>query len=71
MRMKFRKHMAETGCGGQCGHRLWRRQKPSNRDVEALLAIWARHPATARPSAWKMARAFISDTPDPALVDAT
>jgi uncharacterized protein (DUF1800 family) len=35
----------------------------------AVLAALARHPATARHIATKLARAFVADTPPPALVD--
>jgi uncharacterized protein (DUF1800 family) len=38
-------------------------------DGEQVLDIVARHPATARHIALKLARRFVSDTPPPALVD--
>ncbi len=49
------------------GHRL-----PANRGVadgEQVLDIVARHPATARHIAHKLAMRFVSDSPPPALVD--
>ncbi|NTX03384.1 DUF1800 domain-containing protein [Myxococcus sp. CA040A] len=38
-------------------------------DGEKVLDLLARHPATARHVAMKLARRFVSDTPPPALVD--
>ncbi|MEH6647699.1 DUF1800 domain-containing protein [Sulfitobacter sp.] len=69
MRLKFRKDLAEPGSetvlektyGGGQAH---------IRDVQAVLRDLARHPATARHLAWKLAVHFVADTPDPALVDA-
>jgi uncharacterized protein (DUF1800 family) len=69
MRMKFRKDMAEPGAETVLGI-AYGGGKAHQRDVEAVLRDLARHPATARHLAWKMAVHFISDTPDPALVDA-
>ncbi|UWR27875.1 DUF1800 domain-containing protein [Sulfitobacter sp. S223] len=67
--LKFRKDFAEPGSetvlnktyGGGQAH---------IRDVQAVLRDLARHPATARHLAWKMAVHFVGDTPDTALVDA-
>src|SRR5262249_9072061 len=39
------------------------------RDGEEVLDILAKHPATARFIATKLARRFVSDTPPPALID--
>ncbi|KEJ89603.1 DUF1800 domain-containing protein [Sulfitobacter donghicola] len=69
MALKFRKDQAEPGAetvlgttyGGGAGH---------IRDVTAVLRDLAKHPATARHIAWKMAVHFTSDTPDPALITA-
>jgi uncharacterized protein (DUF1800 family) len=69
LRLKFRKDFAEPGSetvldktyGGGQAH---------IRDVQAVLRDLARHPATARHLAWKMAVHFVADAPDPALVDA-
>lgn len=38
--------------------------------IHQILDDLARHPATARHLAWKMAHHFVSDTPDPDLVEA-
>ena len=45
------------------------RPAAASRDGEQVLDILAKHPATARFIATKLARRFVSDTPPPALVD--
>ena len=48
-------------------------ENESSKDLDAILALVkdvARHPATGRHLATKMARHFVSDEPDPALIDA-
>jgi len=69
MRMKFRKDMAEPGAEKVLGI-AYGGGKARLRDVEAVLRDLARHPATARHLAGKLAVHFVSDTPDPALVEA-
>ncbi|MEQ9695763.1 DUF1800 domain-containing protein [Shimia sp. SDUM112013] len=54
----------ETILGQSYGQRNGRLQ-----DIEAALRDLARHPATARHIAGKLAVHFLSDTPDPALVE--
>ena len=66
---KFRKDMAEPGAETVLG-KSYGGDNPNLRDIEAVLRDLARHPATARHLAGKLARHFVSDTPDPALVDA-
>jgi uncharacterized protein (DUF1800 family) len=63
----FRAAMHDAGEKTVLGHRL-----APNRgieDGEQVLDILARHPATARFIATKLARRFVSDAPPPALVD--
>jgi len=69
MMLKFRKDMAEPGAETVLG-KAYGGGQPHIRDVQAVLRDLARHPATARHLAWKMAVHFTTDTPDPALVDA-
>lgn len=68
MRLKFRKDMAEPGAETVLG-RSYGGENAHIRDVQAVLADLARHPATARHIAQKMAVHFTTDIPDPALVD--
>lgn len=70
MALKFRKDMAEPGAETVLGVSYGGGKNPHIRDVEAVLRDLARHSATARHLAWKMAVHFTSDTPDPALVEA-
>lgn len=66
---KFRKDFAEPGAETILG-RSYGGAEPNIRDIHAALRDLARHPATARHLAWKLAVHFVSDTPDPDLVDA-
>jgi uncharacterized protein (DUF1800 family) len=69
MRLNFRKNMSEPGqetvlgqtYGGETAH---------IHDVKAVLRDLARHPATARHLARKLATHFTADTPDPDLLGA-
>jgi uncharacterized protein (DUF1800 family) len=69
MRLQFRKQMAEPGAETVLGQ-TYGGDTPHIRDVEEVLRDLARHPATARHIAGKLAVHFVSDTPDPALVTA-
>ncbi|MBB3993930.1 uncharacterized protein (DUF1800 family) [Sulfitobacter undariae] len=69
MRFKFRKNNAEPGSETVLG-KTYGGGKARKVDVETALRDLARHPATARHLAWKLAVHFTSDTPDPALVEA-
>ncbi len=66
---QFRKPMAEPGAETVLG-KSYGGDNPGLRDIEAVLRDLARHPATARHMAGKLAVHFVSDTPEPALVDA-
>lgn len=68
LRMKFRKDFAEPGAETVLGQSYGGGQARLG-DVEAVLRDLARHPATARHLAWKLAVHFTADTPDPALID--
>lgn len=65
----FQKDMAEPGPETVLGA-SYGGSTPNFRDIEAVLRDLARHPATARHMASKLAVHFVSDTPDPGLVDA-
>lgn len=65
----FQKNMAEPGAETILG-RSYGGDNPHFRDIEAALRDLARHPATARHMAGKLAVHFVSDAPDPALIDA-
>jgi len=67
MRLKFRKDRTEPGPETVLGQ-SYGGDNPHLRDVHAVLRDLARHPATARHLAQKLAVHFTSDTPDPALV---
>lgn len=66
---KFQKDMAEPGAETVLGV-SYGGGKPNIADIRAALVDLANHPATARHIAQKLAVHFVSDTPDPALVDA-
>ena len=69
MRISFRKNMAEPGTETVLG-KTYGSDNAHIRDVHAVLRDLARHPATARHIAKKLAVHFVADTPDPALVAA-
>lgn len=69
VRLNFRKNMAEPGSETVLG-KTYGGDNPHIRDVRAVLRDLARHPATARHIAQKLAVHFVADTPDPALVAA-
>lgn len=69
MVVKFRKQYAEPGAETVLDRTYGGTKNPHMRDVHAVLRDLARHPATARHIASKLAVHFVSDTPDPALVD--
>lgn len=64
----FRPGMSEPGSETVLGE-TYGGGKPKLQQVLAALRDLARHPATARHIAWKLAVHFISDTPEAALVD--
>ncbi|MBY6066809.1 DUF1800 domain-containing protein [Leisingera aquaemixtae] len=64
----FRPGMAEPGAETVLG-KTYGGGKPQLQQVLSALRDLARHPATARHIAWKLAVHFVSDTPDAALVD--
>lgn len=66
---KFKKNMAEPGSKAVLG-KSYGGDSSGLHDIERVLRDLARHPATARHMAGKLAVHFVSDTPDPALVDA-
>lgn len=68
-RVQFRKNMAEPGAETVLG-KTYGGDIPHMRDVRAVLRDLARHPATARHIAHKLAVHFTADIPDPALVAA-
>lgn len=65
----FREDMAEPGAETFLGH-SYGGNVPSEADINGALADLARHPATARHIATKLAVHFVSDPPDRELVDA-
>ncbi|MGR3483293.1 DUF1800 domain-containing protein [Salipiger marinus] len=67
---QFRKALAEPGRETVLGVAYGDGKGARLRDVHAVLRDLARHPATARHLARKLAVHFVSDTPDPALVTA-
>ena len=67
--LKFRADFAEPGTETVLG-KSYGGGKPRLADIHAALHDIALHPDTARHIAWKLAVHFVSDTPDPALVDA-
>lgn len=69
MRLKFRKDHAEPGSETVLG-KTYGGGPAHIRDVTAVLRDLARHPATARHLASKLATHFTADHPDPALVAA-
>ncbi|WP_298856990.1 DUF1800 domain-containing protein [uncultured Sulfitobacter sp.] len=68
-RLNFRKNMAEPGPETVLG-KTYGGEDAHIRDVQAVLRDLARHPATARHIAQKLAVHFTADTPDPDLVRA-
>lgn len=70
MKVQFRKQFAEPGSETVLGETYGGTKNPHLRDVQAVLRDLARHPATARHIATKLAIHFVSDTPDPELVAA-
>lgn len=64
----FRKDYAEPGAETVLGKSYGGKSAQLAPVIEALNDL-AVHPATARHIAWKLAVHFVSDTPDPALVD--
>ena len=69
MSLNFRKNMAEPGSETVLG-KTYGGGNPHIRDVRAVLRDLARHPATARHIAEKLAVHFVADAPDPVLVTA-
>lgn len=65
---KFRKDFAEPGAETVMG--VTYDDAPNVAAIRTALRDLAAHPATARHLAWKLAVHFVSDTPDPSLVDA-
>ena len=68
MRFLFRKSMAEPGAETIMGKTYGGSDNAHIRDVQSVLRDLARHPATARHIAQKLAVHFTADTPDPDLV---
>ncbi|MEP4978185.1 DUF1800 domain-containing protein [Ascidiaceihabitans sp.] len=64
---KFRKDMVEPGAETVLGKTYG--DQMNRAPVLAVLDDLAVHPATASHVAWKLAMHFVSDTPDPALID--
>ena len=64
----FRPFFAEPGAETVLGQEYGGGQ-PALADVHAVLDDLARHPATARHIATKLATHFVADTPEPALID--
>lgn len=64
----FRPGMAEPGAETVLGHR-YGGKRAGLQDIRAVLEDLAAHPDTARHIARKLAVHFVSDTPDPSLVD--
>lgn len=69
MRLNFRKNMAEPGNETVLG-KTYGSDTASIHDVQAVLRNLARHPATARHIAQKLAVHFTADSPDTDLVEA-
>ncbi|MBO9463998.1 DUF1800 domain-containing protein [Tropicibacter sp. R15_0] len=65
----FQKALAEPGAETVLG-KSYGGGQPHIRDIEAVLRDLARHPATARHLATKLAVHFVSDQPDPDLIGA-
>ncbi len=65
----FKRDLAEPGAETVLG-KSYGGDAPHIRDIKAVLRDLARHPATARHLAWKLAVHFVSDQPDPALIAA-
>ncbi|MEX0369664.1 MAG: DUF1800 family protein, partial [Tateyamaria sp.] len=65
---KFRKDFAEPGAETVLG--VTYEDTTNVKPVRAVLRDLAAHPATARHLAWKLAVHFVSDTPDPDLINA-
>ncbi|CUH74705.1 DUF1800 domain-containing protein [Tropicibacter naphthalenivorans] len=63
----FKKALAEPGAETVLG-RSYGGAKPGLRDIRQVLDDLARHPATARHMAWKLAVHFVSDTPSVELI---
>ena len=63
----YRQQVAEPGAERVLG-KWYGTQQGALGDVHAVLVDLARHPATARHLAHKLAVHFVSDTPDPAMV---
>lgn len=63
----FRAGMSEPGAETVLG-KTYGGGPPGTGDIEAFLSDLAVHPDTARHIGWKLARHFVSDAPDPALV---
>ena len=68
--LQFRKQYAEPGAETVLDKTYGGTKNPHIRDVQAVLRDLARHPATAKHIATKLAVHFVSDTPDPALITA-
>ncbi|WP_238365083.1 DUF1800 domain-containing protein [Mesobacterium pallidum] len=66
---KFRKDYAEPGAETVLGRSYGGTDDPNLRDIHAALRDLARHPATARHIAHKLAVHFVADAPDQDLVD--
>lgn len=65
---EFRRHLAEPGAETVLGRRYGGDGPARLEDIHAALHDLAKHPATARHIATKLARHFVSDTPDPDLI---
>jgi uncharacterized protein (DUF1800 family) len=67
--LHFRKDLAEPGTETVLG-KTYGGDNPHIRDIHSVLTDLARHPATARHIAGKLAVHFVSDSPSPDLIDA-
>ena len=67
---KFNKGWAEPGAEVVLGKTYGGTKNPHFRDIEAALRDLANHPVTARHLSQKLAVHFVSDQPDPDVVDA-
>ncbi|MEM1302332.1 MAG: DUF1800 domain-containing protein [Pseudomonadota bacterium] len=67
-RFVFNEHRSEPGRHTVLGVTYGRRN-PGLEEIDAALNDIARHPQTARHLAWKLLVHFVSETPDPALMD--
>jgi uncharacterized protein (DUF1800 family) len=65
----YRENWSEPGAETVLG-RSYGGTKGALADIHQVLADLSVHPATARHLCWKLAVHFVSDTPDPALIDA-